>query len=385
MSEVVAKIRTAYERDQRRKGQAVRTAAELPVCYEDISAEWLTDVLCRQVPGARALGHRLGPPDSGSSNRRRIFVEYNQPGREAGLPTALFCKASQDLANRMVLGISSGAYVETTFYASIRPLLDIEAPRAYYSRFDPETFNSLIVLGDITDEVTEFCSHQTRMTRARAESQMSLLARAHGTCYSDSRAKAELDRIGTWPEFFERTLGFGIKDGSNKGFLSAEEVIPPSLYRRFEEIWPATLQSVELHNHLPLTLAHGDVHLKNWYVAGNGEMGLGDWQCASRGHWGRDVAYAIATALSTDDRRAWERELLAFYLDRLQAAGGPAVGFDEAWMHYRQQLMTVLTWWTITLTPTPDIPDMQPRDITLEFIRRIARTMEDVDTLGSFR
>ena len=69
---------------------------------------------------------------------------------------------------------------------------------------------------------------------------------------------------------------------------------------------------------------------------------------------------------------------------QLRAAGGPAVTFDEAWTHYRQQLMSALTWWTITLRPTKDLPDMQPADITLEFIRRITQTMEDVDTLGSF-
>ena len=57
--------------------------------------------------------------------------------------------------------------------------------------------------------------------------------------------------------------------------------------------------------------------------------------------------------------------------------------FDEAWMHYRQQLMTVLTWWAVTLTPPEGLPDMQPRDITLEFLRRITTAMDDVDTLGS--
>ena len=220
----------------------------------------------------------------------------------------------------MVLGISGGSYVETTFYGHIRPLLDIEAPRSYYARFDPETFNSLIILGDISDEVTEFCSHNTPMPRTRAESEMRLLASLHGTCYRDPRAKAELERIPTWPEFFQRTQAFGIREGSNEGFLAAKEVIPPAVYSRFDEIWPKTLLSVERHNQLPLTLAHGDVHLKNWYVAGNGEMGLGDWQCAGRGHWGRDVVYSLATALTTENRRAWEKDLLRYYLDA--TAGG---------------------------------------------------------------
>jgi Phosphotransferase enzyme family len=377
-------IKAAYEKDQRRAGQKVRRIDELPLAYEDLTEEWLTAALCNATPGARVVGFRLGPIDTGSANRRKIAVEYNDTGRAAGLPTKVFCKASQDLANRIVLGVSGGSYVETTFYARLRPLLDIEAPRPYYSRFDPDTFNSLVILGDISDEVTEFCTDKTHMDRARAESEMRLLATLHGTCYSNARAKTELAHIPTWPEFFHRTLAFGMQEGSNQGFLAAKEVIPPATYRRFDEIWPKTLASVELHNHLPHTLAHGDVHLKNWYVAGNGEMGLSDWQCAGRGHWGRDDAYAIATALTIDNRRAWEKDLLRYYLDHLSAAGGPTVKFEDAWIHYRQQLMTALTWWTITLRPTKDLPDMQPRDTTLAFIGRISQAMEDVGTLDAF-
>jgi hypothetical protein len=176
-----------------------------------------------------------------------------------------------------------------------------------------------------------------------------------------------------------------MKEGSNQGFLDAEWVVPPQLYRRFDEIWPATAASVERHNQLPHTLAHGDVHLKNWYIAGNGQMGLSDWQCCHRGHWGRDFAYTISTALTIDDRRAWDKDLLRYYLERLRAAGGPKVEFNEAWLHYRQQLMSALTWWTVTLSPPAGMPDMQPKDITLEFIRRIATAIDDVDALASFR
>lgn len=383
MSELVSRITAAYEADRRRSTGVVVGAEELPLSYEAITERWLTAVLCRKHPAAVVTGFRLAAADSGSSNRRRIAVEYNEAGRAAGLPTALFCKASQELATRIVLGISGGARGEVVFYNDIRPLLDIEAPRSFFARFDPATFNSIVVLADLGVGATEFCNHETRMTRRRAESQLALLARMHGSCYADVGLRGRLAALPSWPEFFRNTRSFGIEQGSNRGFLAAEEVIPARMYRRFAEIWPATLASVEAHERLPLTLAHGDVHLKNWYVAASGEMGLSDWQCATRGHWGRDVTYTIATALTVEDRRAWERELLRFYLDRLHAAGGPSVSFEEAWRHYRQQLMSSLTWWTITLTPTADLPDMQPRDVTLEFIRRIATAMDDLDTLGS--
>jgi phosphotransferase family enzyme len=65
------------------------------------------------------------------------------------------------------------------------------------------------------------------------------------------------------------------------------------------------------------TLLHQDTHLANWYALPDGSMGIADWQCVARGQWALDVAYALAIGLSTEDRRAWKRDLIALYLQRL--------------------------------------------------------------------
>lgn len=385
MSNLIEQIQKAYEADQQKLGQKVHSSDELPLSYEAITDEWLTDALCKRHPEAKVIAHRLGPVDSGTSNRRKIQIDYNESGRAAGLPTALFCKATHGLANRITLGLAGAVKTEVAFYNSVRAHLDLEAPRGFFANYDPHSYNSIVMLGDLSvDPRTEFCSDKTEMTRARAESQIRLLAALHGKCFQAADIQSQLGQFSTWPEYFQNVCGFGLEKSSKQGFVDAAEVIPPALYRREAEIWSATLKSVDRHNHLPQTLAHGDVHLKNWYIAGSGEMGLSDWQCAHRGHWSRDFAYAISTALTVENRRLWEQDLLRFYLDRLHAAGGPVVEFNEAWTHYRQQLMTALTWWTVTLSPQDTMPDMQPRDITLEFIRRISIAMDDVDSLGSF-
>ncbi|MCK9466690.1 MAG: aminoglycoside phosphotransferase family protein [Thiopseudomonas sp.] len=379
---IVEKIAAAYERDQARAGKKA-SIDELPLSYEALTAEWLTHALCRSVPGAVVDKFELGPVDDGSSNRRKIKITYNSKGQSAGLPAALFCKASHDLVNRWVLSISGAALSEATFYRSVRDLLDIEAPRAYFAEVDEESFNSLIILGDISDSVAEFCDHETVVSRSRAESQMKLLATMHGSVYGSPELQKRIQKFITWPENLQKTLGFGMREGSNQGFLDAESVIPARLYRRYNEIWPLTLVSAALHENVPHTLQHGDVHLKNWYVASNDQMGLSDWQCAGRGIWARDVAYTMASSLQPDDRRAWERDLLKEYLELMHEAGGPKVSFDDGWLAYRQQLITALTWWTVTLSPPGTMPDMQPRDTALEFIRRISIAMDDLDTLDA--
>jgi len=377
-------IQQAYDKDQQRRGQKVYDPAVLPVSFDDITAQWLTGTLCREHPGAEVVDWRAESVEQGTTNRVRLHVVYNAAGQNAGLPTLLFCKASHGLSNRVTLALSSAAEAEVNFYNNVRPLLDIEAPRAAFANVDANTFNSIVILEDLSGVVSEFCTQRTTITRAQAEDQVALLARVHAAGYRDPRVRDHVERFTTWVEYFNNTLRLGMREGSEAGFRRADDLIPPRLHQRHTEIWPATIAAVELNHTLPPTLAHGDVHLKNWYITHTGRMGLSDWQCVSRGHWGRDFGYTIGTALTIEDRRAWERDLLAFYLDRLHAAGGPNVSFDEGWLHYRQQLMTALTWWTITYNPAPGMPDMQPIETAREFVKRLATAIDDIESLDSF-
>jgi Phosphotransferase enzyme family len=384
MTTRIEEITAAFEAEHAAPHGKVTRADQLPLAYEDITPEWLTAVLAASTPGAQATALELGPEDNGSASRRKIAVTWNAAGQDASLPDRLFCKSTFELPSRIVLGVSGGAFGETVFLRDIRPHYDIEAPVCHFAGYNPATINSIIIMTDISDDVLSFCDHNTPMPRARAESQVRLLARLHGQGYANAKIREAMQPLPSWPRFFKNTEGFGSETIAQNGFLAAEEVIPARLFARFGEYWPLALESVALHERLPLTVSHGDVHLKNWYIAGDGEMGLGDWQCVSRGHWARDVCYAIGSALSTEDRRAWEKDLLRLYLEEMEREGGPRVSFDEAWLHYRQQLVTALVWWTMTLTPGDDLPDMQPRDITLEMIRRLAVAADDCGTFDAF-
>lgn len=386
MLEITKRIEEVYQYDQENNARPVTRRDELPISFDFITPEWLTDVLCRDAPGAKVVDFALGEADNGTSNRRKIAVRYNAAGQAAGLPDKLFCKAAHNLANRITVGAIGCGDSETNFYQHIRPHIEIETPVCYFGRVDHRSWNAMLILGDISDSVIEFGTHRTEMGRARVESQLRLLATLHGRCYAEPVLKrAVQEHFIPWRQFFGNTVDFGMQDASEAGFRMSKGLFPDRLHDRAAEIWPATMQSLDLHDRQPQTLAHHDVHLRNWYVAGNGEMGLGDWQCTVRGHWSRDIAYALSCALPIEDRRNWEEDLLRFYLEHMAAAGGPKVDFDEAWLRYRQQMITALTWWTITINPAPDMPDMQPRDATEEFLRRIGTAMDDLGTLDALK
>lgn len=367
-----------------RTTEPLTSASQLPIAYEKITPAWLTDVLAKGHPGAEVTACSLGPVDDGTSSRRRIFITWNEAGKKAGLPPSVFCKGSMRLESRYMLALNGGIEAEVAFYRVVRPKLPIEAPEAYLANVDHRSFNSIIVMRDLGGEA-KFCPPTMEQTLEGANSQMRLLATLHARYYESPELATTLSPFNTWEKYFTVTVeeaGFG--DSCPRGFTMAEAVIPPRLFRRAAEIWPATLRCVAMHAELPRTLVHSDVHLKNWYVAKNGEMGLNDWQCSCKGNWGRDLAYAISTAYSIEDRRRHEQQTLRYYLDRLHAAGGPKLAFDDAFRIYRQQLFSALAWWTGTLGQPPEAPEMQPAETSLEFIKRMAHAIDDLDALDSF-
>lgn len=381
MTDLIEQLTAAFE-EERRNARPPQTADDIPLSYEAITPQWLTSVLCERSPGAQVVSYQLGPKDDGNSNRRRIFVEYNDHPAAANLPRQVFCKATQGLANRISLGIPGALQCEVNFYNLVRPLLSIEAPICEHARYN-SALNSIVVMRALPQGTT-FCNHDTPIDRHRAERQMDLLATVHGQFLD----KPELDRglavFPTWPEFFGKIDYPAFAEACDVGFGMAQEVIPPRLFARRSEIWPATRKSVERHHHLPRTLTHGDVHLRNWYLTADGHPGLTDWQAVTRAHWSRDVIYAIGSCLSVENRRAWDRDLIRYYVERLSHVSGRAVSFDDAFLACRQQLFTALAFWTITLNPAPGMPDMQPRDSTVEFVRRLAIAIDDLDALDSF-
>jgi thiamine kinase-like enzyme len=378
-------ITAIYQAEQAAQTKA-RTFDDVPGTYESITADWLTAVLCRGVAGASVTDFRITDRSDGSSNRARIYLTYNDAGQHSGLPPTVFCKGALTLKNRVLMGLSTGGLGETMFFRKVRNRLDIETPQHIHAAFDPKSYAYIVVMKDL-GAVTHFCNEKTVISRGHAEKIVETLAKVHAKFYQSPELGSETMPFKTWPQFWNLNLKnfAGWEPACDTAFGLAERVIPARLFKRRAEIWPATLASVERHTVLPKVLVHSDVHLGNWYIASNGGMGLTDWQVVTIGHWSRDLVYSLSTALSIADRRAWFDDLLRLYLDRMVEYGAPKQSFAEALVNVRQQLMTALAYWTITLVPTPDMPAMQPPAITYELISRISTAMDDLDALDAFR
>jgi thiamine kinase-like enzyme len=360
------------------------TLREVPPSPMHLTNEWLTLALCDGVPGAAVVSHEVFGRDDGSSSRARLTVRYNDAGQAAGLPTALFTKSGPNFKTRMISAAAGLGKIESNFYALVRPLLEINAPPTRYAAYDPISNRQLLIIDDMvaTAGATFGTILTRRLARAQAEKIVDTLAALHAKFWM-----APLQRMyGSWlwtSYEFQATLNIyiGAIDRIASGFQRGRDVIPARLYSRRGEVADALMRSLKINVSGPQTMLHSDVHPGNWYVTKDGSMGLCDWQCVVQGGWARDIAYALASNLTPEDRRAWERDLIARHGERLAEAGIRPPGPDAAFLAYRQQMPHAMMLWLATLGRHWSHPVFQAHEVTLETVRRICTAADDLDTL----
>ena len=378
--ELAARVTRLFEEQQRTQPLARRAGDVVPSVHA-ITLEWLNDVLRPELAGAQVAAFRIEDVSSGTHARHRIHLAYDQGRLDSTLPRTLFTKSLPDVTTRMIAGVTGHARTEGNFYRQLRPELDLESPRAYHSAVDRESFAALHLFEDVAaTRGADFCNYQTSVSREMAEQMVDLLAVVHGHFHDDPRFADEF----RWAVAYDRWFRGGIEKlridyYTDLALTQASERIPSRLLARRDEIWPATLAALAVHEVSPPTFLHSDVHIGNWYRTRDGRMGLCDWQCAARGHCSRDVAYVLSAGLAIADRRAWERDLLGRYLERLEAAGGPRLDAGEFFDHYRGQMLHALLMWTPTLCHSEHLPNMQTEETSLGMIERMTAAIDDLD------
>lgn len=359
---------------------------DVPAGVDQLSKDWLTAVLCRRVPDARVVGFTAGSGSEGGTSRRALTVCYNDAGQAAGLPRAVFSKALPRFLSRLIVGITGIGSGEALFYDRIRPELDIGAPAGYYGGWDPRSWRYMVLIEDIAaTRQASFPEAGIKVDRAGAECMIREMAGYHGAMWEDPRLDTEWSTLVD-PHAWQRS--FNTHAGGTLGVIAAYRLgagdIPSELLARRSEIRGSLMRSLEINRAGTRTLLHQDPHPRNWFQLPDGSVHLFDWQCIAKGNWALDVSYALCSVLDTEDRRAWERDLLELYLDELGTAGGKPPPLEEAWLAYRQQVIHSFAFWAYTLSVN-HLSDIHPQDVTRGIVRRTGQAMVDLDTLDAIR
>ena len=357
------------------------TTNDVPISGRHLTATWLTAALCRETPGARVESFAPSGGSRGTSERVGLRVGYNDVGIAAGLPTAIFTKATAGFRQRMLLGGADVIDGESRFFMGLRQRVHIEAPQGYWAKVDPRSWRSITVMEDIAaTKGATFLAPTTGFTKGEILDLVQNLGRLHGPLW-EHPAIADLK---TPQQYLANTDAFlDFRKRAAVGMQRSREVLPPPLLGQADRLHDATRRSMELSTDAARTLLHGDCHAGQTYRTAAGAMGLSDWQGLLQGSWAFDVAYLINTGCDPDDRKAWQDDLLASYLDSLAASGGPRIAFSDALLTYRQHAFWPYTAWAFTIGRAFYQPRMQPVPTCLAIVRRAATAIADLDAFAA--
>jgi Phosphotransferase enzyme family len=310
-----------------------------------VDAARVNALLSVRHPAVEVTAADLLDETEGSASRLRLRLTY-APGADGGLPSTMFLKRNLARFNFPTEMYST----EVRIYRDVLPWLRLESPAVYAIEATADDVRFSILMEDLTQRPGARLGIVTDpATPEEVDSVLATVARLHAAWWGRDRVGRLLwltdptanPPMRFWAEIGPRLARRHLRSGHRAG------VVDPRRWPE-DELWSAFDRMVAADATGPPTLLHGDVHAGNVYYVDGGEGGLLDWQLSLRGSWALDVAYLLITALTSADRAAHERELLARYLARLTDAGIDAPAWDEAWTRYRQNVLYGIMMWLIT-------------------------------------
>eukprot|EP00913_Durusdinium_trenchii_P033985 g31812.t1 len=154
----------------------------------------------------------------------------------------------------------------------------------------------------------------------------------------------------------------------------------------------------------PMTIVHMDARQGNAFFEEEKEeegnstashataegVKLFDWQNVSRGGGALDLAYTLSGSLSVCDRRAWQEDLLAQYLQEFCQLSGSSYSLDELKDDYRKALIWPLVWAALTCADVEGTVDHCAGPIlggacSAEELAKRSHAREEIPTVAQLR
>lgn len=333
----------------------------LPLSVDQVTAAWLT--LALRAGGADdgvdvervALSNIVW----GTATKVMLKVTYASGGEE--LPDRLCVKGGFLPELRALM--APGYQAEAMFYRDLAPALDGVA-HCWFAGVDEQ--QGIVILDDLEANGATFVDARRPLTVDQVAAGLETQARWH--------SMTELNLPWLLPIPYFRPMVGSLLGAEHWDAHIGQTTAGPVLEvlgdrvrigEAFAALWAA-------QDARPATFIHGDANPTNVYLDADGEPRFLDWQFACRSDAYHDVALFLIGALSVEDRRDHERELLRAYLE---VRGEGAESFDEAWTAYRRQPLHGAMY---ALTPE----QMQPADVRSALADRYAQAALDLETLA---
>jgi hypothetical protein len=350
----------------------------LPASVEDVSAEVLTAALVQTFPDLKVNSVNITDVTHGTSTRLHLDVRYAERISE-GPPERLFIKTSFGVTHHYDLGRLGLFGSEVRYYVELDPILQVVTPRVYAKSLG-ETGQFMLVMEDLIAKGLAWREPGDTLEPTTAGRVLDGMAIYHAATWRND-AILNLTWLqsslgGGLADMYRATLN--VEDTEAKLSLPGGDLLPAKI-RDAQVLTEAFWQLRDHADSGPQCLVHGDAHLQNFAFTDIGEPVFTDWQVVKRSTCGHDLAYFLGSALSVEDRRAYEDELITRYRNSLETNGVPAQDLVHLEDDYRvNYIHGLLTW-----LRTPDT--MQPRAVNHANLERFATAVIDHDSIGRLR
>ena len=345
----------------------------IPAAPDQVTAQWLTDVLDTPVVSADVTA--VGTGQTGATYR--VSVTY---GAQTDLPASFVVKLpAQDEAVRERVALSYRS--EHAFYTELADTLAVPLPRCYHCAITGDGAEFVLLLSDMAP--AEQADQIRGCTPAEAALAVTALAGLHGPRWCDP---AWLSLAATVMPKPDEATARGLGDIT---VLAATTTLDKLGSRMSEQDRDTVLQSAALVGDWLMraperfSLLHGDYRADNLlFDPQRTRVTVVDWQTLAVGLPARDLSYFVATSLRPEQRAAHERELATAYRTAMSEYV-PDYDDETCWQDYRFGMLQVPMITTLghafsTATERGD-------EMALVMLQRGARAIRELETLELIR
>ncbi len=339
----------------------------IPGEWKDITPAWMTAALSRHHLGVEVADVTLLLRDDGTNRRARLGLTY----ASGSGPATVFLK-KVDPRHVALVEATSGLFHEPRLFSS-GVSLPVDHPLVYLTLIDEPGRDWVMVMEDVVARGADPRDATRPMTVDQAASGLRGLARLHGHFWG---ARGTRHPALNWLAPFNLWPGLG--SAVPIALERLGDTVPPEVHELGRQIvddhWVRFIGT--LATSTP-TLVHGDAHIGNTYVLPDDDVGFRDWQVARRSNWSIDVGYFLQGAITKEDRRANERDLVEEYRSSLDLPAAQRPGTEETWLRYRASVAHGLATWLATAA---DDGGWQRPDISMALAQRYAAAFVELDT-----
>ena len=344
----------------------------------DLNIDWAQRVINKHHSNIVVSSVNIVSVDVGTTTRIRINVKHNATGI---FPGEWFVKLpSLAWQARLITALPRLLHTEVRFYNEVAKSLSVTVPQflAGQSRLGR---GATLVLKDITNIGFSLGSPGDALTFAQAALVVEQLADFHAHFWNKENITQTYSWLAGPVRRLEDFLGSAMAVPLMKrGLHKAGNLVPLKLHAQAIHYARYRREAMCFLAKAPQTLIHHDCHPGNLFW-NQSQLGLLDWQLVRFGEGISDVAYFLATSLSTENRRLNEAELIALYAQCLIDKGVVEVNTNLLMQRYRAHLIYPFEAMLVTLA----IGGMMNVESNHELIRRTVAAVDDLDVFGAIK